>query len=113
MAEHPETTSTTFRFIDFLSLPRDSGECVVLLLTRPGQNLLGQYFPPLRVNELLLAEASKAKSTSSPTDTYMRASMELDVDDGLEMEEDHERFDVMDLATLLEYVVCLRFSSLR
>lgn len=97
---------TTLRFIDFLSIPRHSGDCVVLLLMHPGLNLLGRYFPPSKVNELLLADVSRARPSSSHGDIYMMGVEEPD------MNEELEAFDVMDLASFLESVLVVLPSSI-
>ena len=37
-------------------MPRNVGDCVVILFIDPGPNLLAHYFPPLKVNDFLLSE---------------------------------------------------------
>ena len=86
--------STTFRSIDFISIPRESGNCVVLLLYHPGINTLGRYFPPNKVNELLLADVSRARPHLTYNDIYSLGTQET--------YDDMETFDVMDLASFLE-----------
>lgn len=84
------------RLIDFMSFPKESGDCVVLLLMHPGLNLLGRYFPPSKVNDLLLADISRARPSSSHNDVYMTGVEEPVVPEEL------EAFDIMDLASFLE-----------
>jgi len=91
-----EGYSTTLRMIDYYKIPRDSGDCVVLLLVHPGLNLLGRYLPPLKVNDLLLADISRVRPMSSHGDVYMMGIEEPDI------VEEMEAFDIMDLASFLE-----------
>jgi hypothetical protein len=83
--------------IDFFKIPRENGDCVVLLLVHPGLNLLGRYLPPSKVNDLLLADISRVRSASH-VDAYMLGTEDADV------AEEMEAFDIMDLASFLEYV---------
>lgn len=46
LASSSEAMSTALRMIDFYTIPRTQGDCVVLLLVHPGLNSLGRYFPP-------------------------------------------------------------------
>ncbi|KAH9486677.1 ATP-dependent RNA helicase SUB2 [Psilocybe cubensis] len=96
MASSSEGHSTSLRMIDFLKIPRDNGDCVVLLLVHPGLNLLGRYLPPSKVNDLLLSDVSRPKSTPSHGDVYMLGLEEPD------LAEEMEAFDIMDLASFLE-----------
>jgi hypothetical protein len=84
--------------IDFLKIPRENGDCVVLLLMHPGLNILGRYLPASKVNDLLLADVAKTRLSSTPGDVYMAG------DDGIDLMEEMEAFDIMDLATFLESV---------
>ncbi|KAJ7456503.1 dual-domain HisK/Mak2 protein kinase [Mycena latifolia] len=86
------------RLIEFFNIPRDSGDVIVLLLTHPGLNLLGRYLPPTKINDLLLPDASRARPPSSHGDTYMMDIEEPDLLDEV------GGFDIMDLASFLEYV---------
>jgi hypothetical protein len=88
--------STTLHMIDFIKIPRESGDHVVLLLAHPGLNLLGRYLPPSKVNDLLLADATRTRPTSSHGDSYIVGPSEGDLTD------DMEGFDIMDLASFLE-----------
>ncbi|TDL28897.1 histidine kinase [Rickenella mellea] len=100
LSQSSEAMGTTLRFIDFLSIPWESGDCVVLLLVHPGPNLLGRYFPPSKVNDLLLADMSRGgRPTSSRGDVYMAGV------DEIELDEDPEGSDVMDLASFLEFAI--------
>ena len=99
MSTSPESSSTTLRSIDFFSIPRSNGDCVVLLLMHPGLNILGRYFPPLKVNSLLLGDISRARPAPSHRDLYMS-----NVDEPYSMEE-MEAIEIMDLATFLEFAI--------
>jgi hypothetical protein len=83
--------------LEFFNVPREHGDCVVLLLAHPGPNLLGRYFPPSRVNDLLVADVSRTRQ-STYEDVLMMGADEL-----YDME-DQESYDLMDLASFLEYV---------
>ncbi|THH17217.1 hypothetical protein EW146_g3550 [Bondarzewia mesenterica] len=93
-----EAMSTTIRFIDFLSMSRTNGDCVVLLLVHPGPNLLGRYLPSSKVNDLLLAEEISIKAPLQ-SDIYM-----TDVGD-LDLLDESNNVDIMDLATFLEFAI--------
>lgn len=82
--------------IELLTIPKDHGDVVVLLLVHPGLNLLGRYLPPSKVNDLLLADISRTRHTPSHGDFMM------EIDSNIEQE--MEAFDVVDLATFLECV---------
>lgn len=88
--------STTLRMIDFLTIDHENGDCIVLLVVHPGLNLLGRYFPPSRVNDLLVADVSRARPSSSYGDVFMDGMEEREVT------EEREVFDIMDLASFLE-----------
>ncbi|KAF8349828.1 hypothetical protein F5887DRAFT_942564 [Amanita rubescens] len=94
-----ERYGTALRLIDFFKIPRESGDCVVLLLAHPGLNILGRYLPPSKVNDLLLADVARARPSSSLGDIYL-ASIE-----GMDLMEEMEIFDIMDLATFLEFAI--------
>ncbi|TFK57700.1 histidine kinase [Heliocybe sulcata] len=98
LAAAPEASSTCLNLIDYFSVPRDKGDCVVLLLVHPGFNVLGRYFPPSRVNDLLLAEQKRPRPSTSQGDIYMMGMEEPEL-------EEMEAFDVMDLASFLEFAV--------
>lgn len=91
----PDAYSTALRMIDFIKIPRENGDHVVLLLVHPGLNLLGRYLPPSKVNDLLLADATHTRPTSSHGDAYIAGAAEGDL-------ADMEGFDIMDLASFLE-----------
>ncbi|KAI6045151.1 STKc type histidine kinase [Pisolithus marmoratus] len=132
LGECPEALSTTLRLIEFLTVPRVDGDCVVLLLVHPGANLLARYFPPSKVNNFLLAEAEGShqahrETGASPTeelstvsggadDTQQAEQQHNDIYDGgflpladldlLDTEDvEEERYDVMDLASFLEFAI--------
>jgi len=94
-----ERYRTALRMIDFFKIPRENGDCVVLLLMHPGLNILGRYLPPSKVNDLLLADIAKTRPLSIPGDVFMTG------DDGIDLMEEMEAFDIMDLATFLEFAI--------
>lgn len=96
MQTSPEALSTTLSLVDFISISRSNGDCVVLLLAHPGPNLLGRYLPLSRINALLLAEPPLARLSVSMGDVFMG-----EVDEG----GDVENTDTMDLATFLECAI--------
>jgi len=96
MATSSESINATLRLIEFFTIPRSQGDCVVLLLVHPGVNSLGRYYPPTKVNGILLGDMSRAR-TLSHGDMYMM--------DDLDIMEEAEACDMMDLATFLEYVL--------
>lgn len=89
--------SSVLRVIDFFKIPRDDGDCVVLLLVHPGLNLLGRYLPPSKINDLLLADISRVRPVSTYGDVHMMGI------EGHDMAEEVEALDIMDLASFLEY----------
>ncbi|KIK70394.1 hypothetical protein GYMLUDRAFT_89430 [Collybiopsis luxurians FD-317 M1] len=103
IASSSTTFRPTLRMIELLTIPRDYGDVVVLLLVHPGQNLLGRYLPPSKVNDLLLADVSRASHMPSHGDVFM-----MDVDDA-NIEQEIEAFDVVDLATFLEFAIQATF----
>ncbi|KAK7468476.1 Chk1 protein kinase [Stygiomarasmius scandens] len=88
--------SPALRMIELLTIPRDHGDMIVLLLYHPGQNVLGRYLPPSKINDLLLADGTRTRPAHSH-DAYM-----MDTDE--DIAEDLE-FDIMDLATFLEFAI--------
>ncbi|KAI0367509.1 histidine kinase [Pilatotrama ljubarskyi] len=99
MSTSPESSSATLRMIDFFTIPKANGDCVVLLLYHPGLNILGRYFPPAKVNSLLFGDISRARPSSSHHDIYMSG-----VEEPYTMEE-MEAIEIMDLATFLEFAI--------
>ncbi|PPQ63721.1 hypothetical protein CVT24_004301 [Panaeolus cyanescens] len=98
VSSSPHTANTTLRVIEFYKIPRESGDCVVLLLIHPGLNLLGHYLPSSKVNDLLLPEESRAMSSSRYGDGFT-----LTTDEALT--EEMEACDLMDLASFLEFAI--------
>lgn len=96
MATSSESINATLRLIEFFTIPRSQGDCVVLLLVHPGTNSLGRYYPPAKVNDILLGDMSRGRALSHE-DMYMM--------DESDMVEGVEACDMMDLATFLEYVL--------
>ncbi|KAG7090785.1 hypothetical protein E1B28_009870 [Marasmius oreades] len=99
LAELKENYSPALRMIKLLNISRDHGDVVVLLLVHPGLNVLGRYLPPSKVNDLLLADVSRSRPFSSHGDVYM-----MDIDE-TDIAEEMEAFDIMDLATFLEFAI--------
>ncbi|KAI0078477.1 histidine kinase [Panus rudis PR-1116 ss-1] len=99
LATSADTSIVALHMIDFFSIPKSNGDCVVLLLAHPGLNLLGRYFPPTKVNELLLADVQRTKPSPSHGDIYM---MGIDEPEPLE---EMDPLDVMDLASFLEFAI--------
>ncbi|KAI5991480.1 STKc type histidine kinase [Pisolithus albus] len=121
LAESPEALSTTLRLIEFLTVPRANGDCVVLLLVHPGANLLARYFPPSKAegsreahrdqDASLNEEVSTVsggtddsrKAEEHHDDIYDGAFLPLDDLDLHDIEDvEEEKYDVMDLASFLE-----------
>lgn len=102
MATVPDGYSTALRMLDFFKIPRENGDCIVLLLGHPGLNLLGRYLPSIKINDLLLADVSHVRPTSSHGDIYMMGVEEPD------LAEEMQAFDIMDLASFLECVLLHR-----
>jgi hypothetical protein len=69
MATSSESINATLRLIEFFTIPRAQGDCVVLLLAHPGVNSLGRYYPPTKVNDILLGDLSRRALTHG--DMYM------------------------------------------
>jgi hypothetical protein len=88
--------NTTLRMIEFCSIGREQGDCVVLLLVHPGINILGRYLPPSKVNDLLLVDVTRTEPSASHSDVSMTGNEDSDLIDQM------ETFDIMDLATFLE-----------
>lgn len=82
--------------IEFCSIAREHGDCVVLLLMHPGINILGRYLPPSKVNDLLLADVTRTEPATSHGDVSMIDNEDPPLTDQM------EAFDIMDLATFLE-----------
>ena len=96
MQTSPEALSTTLSLVDFISISRSNGDCVVLLLAHPGPNLLGRYLPLSRINALLLAEPPLSRLSASQGDVFMS-----ELNEGGDL----ETTDTMDLATFLECAI--------
>ncbi|KAI3615522.1 histidine kinase [Moniliophthora roreri] len=100
LAESTGKYNPALRMVELLNIPRDYGDMVVLLLVHPGLNLLGRYLPPSKVNDLLLADVTRpARPLTSHGDVYM-----MDIDES-DIAEEMEAFDIMDLATFLEFAI--------
>ena len=93
MATSSESINATLRLIEFFTIRRSQGDCVVLLLVHPGVNSLGRYYPSTKVNAILLGETPRV-CTLSHGDMYVMGD--------LDVMEEVESCDMMDLATFLE-----------
>jgi hypothetical protein len=94
-----EAASIALSFIDFITIPKPNGDCVVLLVEHPGLNDLARFFPSARVNPFLLAETPvRSRPSSSYHDKYAAVT-----DDGAEFA--FVSADVMDLASFLEFAI--------
>lgn len=98
LANSSDGSRHALRLLEFFNIPRDSGDVVVLLLGHPGLNLLGRYLPPSKINDLLVPDLSRTRPQQSHGDVYMMEIEEPDLLDGV------GGFDIMDLASFLEYV---------
>jgi hypothetical protein len=97
----PDGNAASLRMVEYLKIPHEHGDCVVLVLAHPGVNLLGRYLPTHKVNDLLLVESIRTR-TISLGDFAME---EAPNGEGLlEIGDDMEGYDIMDLASFLEYV---------
>lgn len=129
VGESPEAQSTSLRMIEFLTVPRADGDCVVLLLVHPGSNLLARYFPPSKVNDFLLADFDMTRPPNREADMTITEELATvgavgddlqsngeqkgDLYDGVVLplseldlnDFEKERHDVMDLASFLECVI--------
>ncbi|KAF9056453.1 histidine kinase [Panaeolus papilionaceus] len=99
VSSSPYTPNTTLRVIEFYKIPRESGDCVVLLLIHPGLNLLGHYLPSSKVNDLLLPDVSRTRSSTGYGDGFTMNADESPLTDEM------EAFDIMDLASFLEFAI--------
>ncbi|TFK30704.1 dual-domain HisK/Mak2 protein kinase [Coprinopsis marcescibilis] len=95
-----EASNTVLRLIDFFQIPREHGDCVVLLVAHPGPNLLGRYLPASKVNDILLADMGHGRPSSSHGDIMMHDAFE-----GPSLTAEMEPFDIMDLASFLEFAI--------
>lgn len=97
LAGTPEGNSASLRMLDYLKIPREHGDCVVLLLAHPGANLLGRYLPAHKVNDLLLVEPVRTRTLLTSGDLST-----ADNEGVMEVGEDMDGYDIMDLASFLE-----------
>ncbi|KAG6868248.1 hypothetical protein C0993_005822 [Termitomyces sp. T159_Od127] len=91
---------TTLALLEALKIPREHGDCVVLILAHPGPNLLGRYLPPYKINDLLLAEPLRIRSGTS-MDGTIRVEDDISMSEAMEIAEEEET-PIMDLASFLE-----------
>ena len=99
MGSSTDGYNTTLRMIEFCNIAREYGDCVVLLLVHPGINILGRYLPPSKVNDLLLADVTRTEPTALHGDVSMIGNENSHLTDQM------EAFDIMDLASFLEYII--------
>lgn len=104
LAGTPDGNTTSLQMLDYLKIPHEHGDCVVLLLTHPGINLLGRYLPAHKINDLLLVEPVRTRTLPPSGDVAM-----LDKEEVSEIVEDVDGYDIMDLASFLEYVKVISF----
>lgn len=78
--------------IEFINIPKDAGDVVVLLLLHPGQNVLARYLPSQKINDLMLA--LQPTEPTHDEDVYMA---ELDGSDGV--------VQIMDLNSFLTFAI--------
>lgn len=90
--------SAALQLIDIFNIDRENGDVLVLLLSHPGPNLLGRYFPQGRINDLLLPVHHSLNTADSAVNSSTFK------ESGSETEEDAENVDVMDLASFIQYV---------
>jgi len=95
-----EGNSASFRMLEYLKIPHEHGDCVVLILSHPGPNLLGRYLPANKVNDLLLVDTARTRPVSLPDDEMMGELTTFE--ERLEVEDDMADYDIMDLASFLE-----------
>ena len=60
----PESIDATLRLTGFFTIPQSQGDCVALLLVHRGINSLGRYYPPTKVNGILLGDMSRVRALS-------------------------------------------------
>ena len=96
MGSSTDDYNATLRMIEFCSIPREYGDCVVLLLVHPGINILGHYLPPSKVNDLLLADVTRTEPAA------LHGDISIICDEDSHLTDQMEAFDIMDLATFLE-----------
>lgn len=101
LAGTSEGNSASLRMLDYLEIPHEHGDCVVLILSHPGPNLLGRYLPANKVNDLLLVDFIRTRPVLFPEveDVMMREPINKEK---LEIEDDIADYDIMDLASFLE-----------
>lgn len=73
------------------------GDCIVLVLLHPGQNMLGRFFPPEKINDLLMG-------TKPSEERMMDSDVRMSGPDP-EIDDVQETFDVMDIASFLEFAI--------
>ncbi|KZT42789.1 hypothetical protein SISSUDRAFT_979545 [Sistotremastrum suecicum HHB10207 ss-3] len=89
--------NVTLRLLEYLTIPPESGDCVVLVLSHPGYNQLARYFPSDQINDLLIPE-----SVACPGPAFLGDIAMPDVDEEGEPFRDDEPLPLIDLATFLE-----------
>ncbi|KAF5355680.1 hypothetical protein D9756_004007 [Leucocoprinus leucothites] len=104
LAGIPDGNNTSLRMLDYLKIPHEHGDCVVLLVAHPGPNLLGWYLPAHKVNDLLLVESVRTRSMQPLGDVVMGG--EQGAENNVDVEQDDMAgYDIMDLASFLEFAI--------
>jgi hypothetical protein len=113
-------------FIDFITISRTSGDCVVLLVENPGLNQLARFFPSLVhgghsstsahrhacsaiVNPFLLAD-TPVPSPPRPISRHGADDMSMSEDVPIPAFE-FQTSDIMDLSSFLEFAFLLVHSA--
>ncbi|KXN87566.1 Peroxide stress-activated histidine kinase mak2 [Leucoagaricus sp. SymC.cos] len=102
LAGSNEGSSTSLRMLEYLKISHEHGDCVVLILAHPGVNLLGRYLPAHKVNDLLLVEQIRVRPLPPLGDVAMG---EDSGGEGYDTEDDMKGYDIMDLASFLEFAI--------
>ncbi|KAG6837910.1 hypothetical protein H0H93_013063 [Arthromyces matolae] len=93
---------TILPLLENLKIPREHGDCVVLILAHPGPNLLGRYLPLYKINDLLLADVPRTHS-NTVIEGSLRNEEEMATIETTDKFEAEEETPIMDLASFLEY----------
>jgi hypothetical protein len=88
--------------VEYLKIPKEQGDCVVLITLHPGPNLLGRYLPASKINDLILADLLQAQPIHPQDDVYMQSLDDSEIGDIVTVTGDYDRVGIMDLASFLE-----------
>ncbi|KAF9243774.1 STKc type histidine kinase [Melanogaster broomeanus] len=123
MSESSEAHTTTLRLIEFLTVPRADGDCVVLLLVHPVNDFLLADIEVPRLSDrevdVMLPEDLSSPTSGTTALAVETGEQEGDLYDGVVLplseldlnDLERERFDVMDLASFLEYADPIRANA--